>query len=123
MTPEAKGNTGHPRDSAQMYGYVLTADAHPLLLHFSHDALIWDISKGHREPSCTTSRVLMRLGKRLFNSIQERKRKIETNLCIYHIKQTVSVSRIFEVIHLGLDNHHLKNISKEREQWQVRAMG
>lgn len=38
------------------------------------------------------------------------------------MKQTLTVSRIFEVTRLGLDNHHMKNMSKEREQWRVSAM-
>lgn len=47
MTLEAKRNTGYLRESAQMSGYILPADAYPLLLHSSHYDLIWDISGGH----------------------------------------------------------------------------
>lgn len=120
MTPEAKGDTGHLRDNAQCV-FTLPADAYPLLLYFSHDALIGDISKGHLNPLVGPA-VLMRLGKWFSNSTQERKINIETSLCIYHMKQTLTVSRIFEVTRLGLDNHHMKNMSKEREQWRVSAM-
>lgn len=47
MTLEAKRNTGYLRESAQMSWYILPDDAYPLLFHSSHDALAWDISRGH----------------------------------------------------------------------------
>jgi len=47
MTLEAKRNTGYFREIAQVSGYIHPADAYPLLLRSSHDALIWDVSRGH----------------------------------------------------------------------------
>ena len=44
--------------------------------------------------------------------------------CVFiHTEQTVTLSRIFEVMHLRLDNHHLKNVSPLQRKRAVGSEG